>query len=261
MHSAVLLVLLGGVASLGGVAVWRWLRRGRSVDALSNSLVDAWRMGEGAEAEALFARVKRELSGTRQHRRLASQLLDAEAFGWSAAICAQGLKVDPGDAALELTQAQAQASMLEPEGLDALGAHLRRRPGDVRSRLLLARSLLRLRRSEEVIRLLQREASVQGSAEVASLLGKAWFHLGQGERARRALEEARRLRQEQRRHTLSIYEGYMEGGQDVRQAPADFWVDEEERLYLEQIAQGEAPEEAPEEVLAEALAEVPRPQG
>jgi tetratricopeptide (TPR) repeat protein len=228
----------------GGVAL-SWLRWGRRAPNLSDHLqasVDGWRLEEGEAAEAAFAALLAALPGSGRHAEAARRLLDVRAWAWAATVCRQGLEARPDDAPLRFLLASAQTAMLEPEGILALTRHMQDHPGDVSTRLLLARSLLRLRRLEEVVSLLRRPVEVQdASAEELSLLGQAWFHLGHSAQAIRCLERARQVRVERRRHVVSVYEAHTEGGQDLRHAPADFWADEEDRLLLEELRTPPAP--------------------
>lgn len=229
-------VLVGAMALL----LWFLRRRGQSTDLLLQT-VDAFRLGDGLEGEALFARLKGTLRGTRDRMRAAEKLHLARAYEHSLELVDSVLALKPEHKRALRLRALLLAARLHPDAVNVLRGWVKENPKDADALLALAELFLKLRRHEEAVAVLG--PFVRQSPQdlrARSLLGRVLFHAGYLERAREHLLAAQALRDLQRRSVVTMYDNGQETGYDFRVAAASQWEEEEDKLLLEQIQEGTA---------------------
>jgi tetratricopeptide (TPR) repeat protein len=237
MSQLIWFVLLVGVVI---VSLWLLRRGGRSTDLLLQT-VDAFRLGDGLEGEALFVRLKETLRGTRDRMRAAEKLHHARAYEHALELVETVLALRPGHKRALRLRVLLLARLLRPDAVNLLRGWVKDNPRDGDAQLALAELFLKLRRSEEAVALLGPFVGQHPrDLRARSLLGRVLFHAGHLERAREHLLAAQALRDLQRRSVVTMYDNGQETGYDFRVAAASQWEEEEDKLLLEQIRERRA---------------------
>ena len=230
------ILLIAGAGALMGS-----LRGRRSKVSLINATVDAFRLGDGEEGELLFEALRPMLTSARDKLDVAGRLMAARAYEHSLELVEGAGAHNPDDARVLRARALLYAKLVRPEAIVLLREHLTSRPGDREVRFELAALLLRLRRTDEVVSVMEPYLNKNpDDLEANSLAGRAHFYGGDFDMATFHLEEALSIRDLRRRQVVSMYDNGLETGYDFRFAVEGRWEEEQDRLLLEQIREGEA---------------------
>lgn len=208
---------------------------------LLEETVDAYRLGEGEEAEELFQRLRGEVKGWRGRLYVAERLMSARAYVSALELVEAALEHKPKLPKLRRLKALLHARMLKPDAVGLLASWVDGHPADEGALLELGQLLLKLREHEKLVIYLEPYAKRHPrTLLVHSLLGRGHFYAGELELAREYLLKAQEIRALRRRQAVPLYDVGMETGYDFRLAPEGQWEEEQDTLLLEQIESGEA---------------------
>ncbi len=232
-------VLMVAVLVVGGALAL--VRRGQGRTAALNAAVDAFRLGDGEEGERQFEVLSPLLKGVRDRVDAAERLTRARAFEHALELVEAARAHTEEDPRVERLRALLHGKMVRDDAVGLMRAWLERSPKDYEVRMELSRLLLRLRRLDEAVESLE---VVLGrhpeDLEARSMLGRAHFFAGRLVEAEAALKAAFVVRDKRRRRVVSMYDPGTETGYDFKVAVEGQWEEEQDRLLLAQIRDGEA---------------------
>lgn len=232
-----------GTAAVVALALGAWgmIQQARKPRDVLSRAVDAFRLGDGEEGEALWAQLKPTLRGVTDRLRAAERLMDARAYAHALELTEEALELKPEARRLVRLQALLHARLQRPDARELLEAWLKTHPRDDEALMELGELLLALRQHEALARWLAPYAKRHRDAvRVRSLLGRSAFFAGQLDDAARYLSQAQRSRDKQRRSVVTLYDNNMESGYDFRYAAEGQWEERHDAILLEQIRSGQA---------------------
>ncbi|MEL6181595.1 MAG: hypothetical protein AAFS10_21735 [Myxococcota bacterium] len=219
----------------------RMLTRQPEWAELLDKTVDAYRLGEGEEAQVLFEQLRAQVRGWRNLLHVAERLMSARAYVSALELVERALEQQPRSDKLRRLKALLHARMVRPDAARLLSSWVDAHPTDESALLELGQLLLKLRHQEELVAYLEPYAQRHPRALwVHSLLGRGYFYAGELELAQQYLVKAQSIRALRRRQAVPMYDVGMETGYDFRLAPEGQWEEEQDTLLLEQIASGTA---------------------